>query len=142
MIGEETRELRNARIVLAMWQGVIREGSREAVLRYIHPDYIQHGVNLSSGREELLHLTDLIRNPPEGFVPPATKHLVRTVAQGDVVVVIWQQDQPDPHHPGETYPGHAFDMYRLDADGLILEHWDDTRKWARPWSAEVPGGAA
>ncbi|MED5545111.1 nuclear transport factor 2 family protein [Novosphingobium decolorationis] len=138
MAEAETLQQRNARIVLDMWQGVIREGSREAVLRYIHPDYVQHAVNLPSGREQLLHLTDLIRNPPEGFVPPATKHLVRTVAQDDTVVVIWHQDQPDPARPGQTYPGHAFDMYRLE-DGLIVEHWDDTRKWARSWAEEQSG---
>lgn len=134
-------EAYNTQIVLDMWQGVIREGRREAVLRYIHPDYVQHAVNLPSGRDQLLHLTDLIRNPPAGFVPPATKHLLRTVAQGDTVVVIWQQEQPDPNRPGETYPGHAFDMYRLE-DGMIVEHWDDTRKWARSWAEETPGGAA
>ena len=134
-MAEKTLEERNAEIVTAMWKGVIYEGDREAVLRYIHPDYIQHNVNMPSGREHILHLVDLINNKPKDFVPPAHKELVRTVAQGDYVVTIWEQAQPDPTRPGETYLGHSFDMYRLE-DGLIMEHWDDTRKWPRPWNEE------
>ena len=97
---EETLEERNSRIVIDMWQKVIREGSREAVLRYIAPGYIQHNVNMPSGREHLLRLGD------------------RT----DCSVKLWEK----------TYTGHAFDMFRLE-DGMIVEHWDDTRKWPKPW---------
>lgn len=129
---DESMEDRNTRIVLDMWQGVIRAGSRDAVLRYIAPDYIQHNVNMPSGRDHLLRLVDMINDKPADFKPPHHKHLVRTVAQGDFVVVIWEQAQDDPHHPGQTYAGHAFDMYRLK-DGMIVEHWDDTRKWPKPW---------
>ncbi len=78
---EPTLEKRNAEIVTEMWKGVIYEGSREAVLKYIHEDYIQHNVNMPSGREHMLHLVDMIQNLPEGFTPPARKELVRTVAQ-------------------------------------------------------------
>lgn len=137
MPSEPSLEERNAAIVVAMWKGVIYEGSREAVLKYIHPDYVQHNVNMPSGREHILHLTDIIRNPPKDFVPPAHKELVRTVAQGDYVVAIWEQAQPDPTRLGETYQGHSFDMFRLE-NGLIMEHWDDTRKWPRPWTEEQP----
>lgn len=138
MSEQASLEERNTATVLAMWRGVINEGHRDAVLKYIHPDYIQHNVNMPSGREHVLHLVDLIRNTPKDFVPPAHKELLRTVAQGDCVVVIWKQDQPDPTRPGETYPGHAFDMFRLE-DGMVVEHWDDTRKWPRPWNEEQPG---
>ena len=138
MAEKTSLEERNASTVLAMWQGGTYEGDREAVLKYMHPDYIQHNVNMPSGRENVLHLVELIRNTPEGFVPPGHKELVRTVAQGDYVVVIWEQAQPDPTRPGETYMGHAFDMFRLE-DGMIVEHWDDTRKWPRPWNEEQPG---
>ncbi len=131
------QEARNAEIVMAMWQGVIYDGDSDAVLKYIHPDYIQHNVNMPSGREHVLHLVRLIRNTPPDFVPPGRKELLRTVAQGDFVVVIWEQPQPDPTRPGETYTGHAFDMFRLE-DGLVIEHWDDTRKWPRPWNETQP----
>ena len=137
MTDPETLEQRNAQIVTAMWEAVIYRGSRDAVFQYIHPDYIQHNVNMPSGRDQLLHLVELINRPPADFVPPARKELLRTVAQGDYVVAIWEQQQPDPTRPGETYLGHAFDMYRLE-QGMIVEHWDDTRKWARSWSDERP----
>jgi len=136
-MSDKSVQERNAEIVMTMWQGVIYDGSREAVLKYIDPSYLQHNVNMPSGRDHLLHLVDMINNPPKDFVPPARKELVRTVSEGDYVVVIWEQQQPDPHRPGETYLGHAFDMYRLE-NGMIMEHWDDTRKWPRPWSEEQP----
>lgn len=129
---DESLEDRNSRIVMDMWQKVIREGSREAVLRYIAPGYIQHNVNMPSGRDHLLRLVDIINDTPADFKPPRYKELVRTVAQGDHVVVIWEQEQDDPNVPGATYVGHAFDMFRLE-DGMIVEHWDDTRKWPKPW---------
>lgn len=128
----ESVEERNSRIVLDMWQNVIREGSRDAVMRYISPGYIQHNVNMASGREHLLRLVDIINNKPADFTPPRHKELVRTVAQGDYVVVIWEQEQDDPNAPGETYMGNAFDMFRIE-DDMIAEHWDDTRKWPKPW---------
>lgn len=131
-------EERNREIVLAMWDGVIRRGDTDAVMRYIAPDYVQHAVNLPSGREHVLRLAEMIRDGTAAFKPPAHKHLCRTVAQGDMVVVIWEQEQDDPTRPGETYTGHAFDMYRLE-DGMIVEHWDDTRKWPAPWKAKEAG---
>ncbi|GLT02157.1 hypothetical protein GCM10007897_35620 [Sphingobium jiangsuense] len=131
----QSPEDRNTQIVLAMWEGVIGRGDREAVLKYIAPDYVQHAVNLPSGREHVLRLADMIREGNADFKPPARKTLFRTIAQGDMVVVIWEQQQDDPTRPGETYTGHAFDMYRLE-DGMIVEHWDDTRKWPTAWKAK------
>lgn len=137
MTDTQTMEDRNTEIVLDMWEKVIRQGSADAVMKYIHPDYIQHNVNMPSGREYLLHLVKLINNKPADFTPPGHKEVLKTVAQGDYVVVIWNQEQADPNDPGQTYMGQAFDMFRLE-DGIICEHWDDTRKWPRPWSDEKP----
>lgn len=127
-----TLQDRNTEIVLAMWEGVIRKGDKEAALRYVHPDYIQHNVNMPSGRDALLRLAEIVRNPPAGFPVPGFKTVLYTMAQDDRVIVIWDQPQKDPNDPTKTYVGQAFDMFRLK-DGLIVEHWDDTRKSANPW---------
>lgn len=74
----------------------------------------------------------LIRNPPPGFKGPAHKSVLKTVAQGDYVVVIWNQAQPSPRAPGQTYVGQSFDMFRIE-NGKVAEHWDDTRMSPRPW---------
>ncbi|MCW2403850.1 putative SnoaL-like aldol condensation-catalyzing enzyme [Sphingobium sp. B1D7B] len=129
---ERRREQANIEMVLAMWDGVINRADPDAVMKYIDEDYIQHNPNVRQGREGVLELISLIRNPPPAMVPPGKKTLKKAIAQGDYVVVIWTQPQPDPHNPGETYSGEAFDMFRI-ANGKVVEHWDDTRKALTPW---------
>lgn len=131
MTSTQTEQQRNIAIVMAMWEGVIRNGDKEAALRYVHPDYIQHNVNMPSGREALLRLAEIVKDPPEGFPVPGHKTELYTMAQDDRVIVIWNQPQRDPENSDQSYVGQAFDMFRLK-DGLIVEHWDDTRK-TRPW---------
>ena len=138
---ETARQQANIDLVMAMWDGVIYRGDREAVLRYVHPDYKQHNPNVLQGREGVLQLVELIANPVPGIEPAAHKTFNRAVAQGEYVVIIWDQDQPDPHNPGETYVGQAFDMFRV-AGGQVVEHWDDTRKKARPWTRAAAQEAA
>jgi predicted SnoaL-like aldol condensation-catalyzing enzyme len=129
---EEKRELANIKLVLDMWDGVINRADRDAVMKYIAEDYKQHNPNVAQGREGVLELISLIKNTPPGMVPPGKKNLMRAVAQGEYVVIIWNQPQPDPHEPGKTYSGEAFDMFRV-RNGQVIEHWDDTRKALRPW---------
>jgi len=129
---ERQREAENIELVLAMWDGVINRADHDAVMRYIDEGYIQHNPNVRQGREGVLELISLIRDLPPGMIPPGKKTFVKAVAQGDFVVVIWSQPQPDPHDPGQNYPGEAFDMFRLRG-GKVVEHWDDTRKALRPW---------
>ena len=128
-------EQANIDMVLTMWDGVINRADREAVMKYIAPDYRQHNPNVAQGRDGVLKLISLIKDPPPGMVPPGHKTFLRAVAQGDYVVIIWDQPQPDPHNPGQTYTGQAFDMFRVK-NGKVIEHWDDTRKALRPWTRD------
>ena len=138
---ETAREQANIDLVMAMWDGVIYKADREAVMRYVHPDYVQHNPNVAQGREGVLQLVELIANPVPGIEPAAPKTFNRAVAQGEYVAIIWDQPQPDPQAPGETYIGQAFDMFRV-VDGQVVEHWDDTRKKARAWTREAAAEAA
>lgn len=138
---DSRRQQANIDLVMAMWDGVIYQADREAVLRYVHPDYKQHNPNVLPGREGVLQLVELIANPVPGIEPAAHKTFNQAVAQGEYVVIIWDQDQPDPHNPGETYVGQAFDMFRV-VGGQVVEHWDDTRKKARPWTRAAAAEAA
>jgi predicted SnoaL-like aldol condensation-catalyzing enzyme len=129
---ERKREQANIGLVLDMWDGVINRADRDTVMKYIAEDYIQHNPNVAQGRDGVLELISIIKNTPPGMVPPGKKTFKKALAQGDHVVIIWSQPQPDPHNPGQTYEGEAFDMFRL-RDGKVVEHWDDTRKALRPW---------
>ncbi len=134
---EQNREQANIALVLDMWDGVINRADRAAVMKYIAPDYRQHNPNVAQGRDGVLELISIIKNTPPGMVPPGKKTLLKAVAQGEYVVVIWTQPQPDPLNPGQTYSGEAFDMFRVQ-NGQVIEHWDDTRKALRPWRREAP----
>lgn len=131
----ESRAKANIALVLDMWDGVINRADRDAVMKYIAPDYRQHNPNVAQGRDGVLKLISVIKNPPPGMVPPGRKTFNRAIAQGDYVVIIWDQPQPDPAKPGETYVGQAFDMFHVQ-DGQVVEHWDDTRKALRPWTPD------
>ena len=128
---DEAQEKANIELALSMWRGVIEQADVSAVLRYISPAYIQHNVNIAPGREGLLEGVKRLHD-----LPPGTRHtskrLLRAVAQGDLVVLVWDQDFPDPKTQGQSkvahsYVGQSFDMFRIK-DGQIVEHWDDTRK--------------
>ena len=133
---EARREQANIELVLAMWDGVINRADRDAVMKYIAEDYVQHNPNVAQGRAGVLELISLIKDPPPAMVPPGKKTFKKAVAQGEYVVIIWSQPQPDPHAPGETYAGEAFDMFRV-RNGQVVEHWDDTRKALHPWRRDA-----
>lgn len=127
----------NVQLVRAMWDGVIVKADRQAVLRYIAPDYRQHNPNVAPGRGGVLQLVSIIRDRTPGMIAPPEKRFNRAIAQGDLVVIMWDQAQPDPTKPGKTYVGQAFDVFRVK-DGQLVEHWDDTRKVARAWRLDAP----
>jgi len=131
----ERRAQANIDLVLEMWDGVINRADPDVVMKYIAEDYVQHNPNVAQGRAGVLELVSLIRNPPPHMVPPGKKTFQKAIAQGDYVVVMWSQPQPDPHNPGATYDGEAFDVFRIK-DGQVVEHWDDTRKALNPWRRE------
>jgi predicted SnoaL-like aldol condensation-catalyzing enzyme len=114
----------NKKLVLAMWHGVIDQADEAAVMRYIAPDYIQHNTLLPTGREGLLEGVHRLRHPAPGDPPHPKKTLIHAVAQGDLVVLTWVRDAPDPANPGAVIRRNYFDMFRVER-GLVVEHWDD-----------------
>lgn len=126
-------EARNTQLALDMWQAVIVDFEPDAVLRYIAPDYVQHNPAVPPGREFLHEAVKQLRaerdaNPD---APPHTsKRLIAAVAEGDLVVLTWHLDVPEPDDPATSYVACSFDMFRYDGDGMIVEHWDDVRKGA------------
>ncbi len=122
-------EAKNKQLVLDMWQKVIVDGSPEAVLRYMSPNYIQHNPVIAPGREGLYQairkLHAELQEP--GAKPHTNKKLLHAFADGDMVALTWNQDVPYPSVPGTTYPTLACDLFRVEG-GMIVEHWDSVRK--------------
>ncbi|MFJ8229916.1 nuclear transport factor 2 family protein [Streptomyces sp. NPDC094448] len=82
-----------------------------AVDRWVAADYRQHSSLAADGPEAL---RELIAGLPEGFRYEGA----RVIADGDLVAL------HGTYHGFGPGPLVAFDIFRVDADGRLAEHWD------------------
>ncbi|MDB4890514.1 MAG: hypothetical protein JWL61_2369 [Gemmatimonadetes bacterium] len=133
---KDTRAVRNKNNVLAFYELVINnKRSEESVAQFMTPAYIQHNPLIGDGAPALgTFFGQITKDRARARVV-----VHRIIAVGDYVwahVNFLNLFNDDPQDSGIA----GVDIYRMDADGKAIEHWDTLQvvgdqKNAAPWLA-------
>jgi len=108
---------RNKNAVAAFYDLMFNQNKpREAIDRYAGTEYIQHNPHVPDGKEAFIrYFEEKAKTYPEKRV-----EFRRIITEGDFVVVHCFQDWATDD---ERYWA-SIDIFRLDEEGKIVEHWD------------------
>jgi predicted SnoaL-like aldol condensation-catalyzing enzyme len=128
---------RNKKLVFDFWRIVYEGGHIEQAPKYMAEGYIQHNPNVKSGRAAFMELFSKAR-PPRPVAARMKMPIITIMAERDLVMVSHVRKVRDRANPEHIYAITWFDVFRIDDQGLIAEHWDPSEMWVdgKPPGAE------
>lgn len=114
---------KNKRLVYDFWREVIEARHLELADKYAHESYIQHNPNAATGLKGFREFFS--KAPRQEIKPKLERKLVAMLAEGDLVTMMFVNEQIDPRDPAKArkYTTTGFDTFRIE-NGKIAEHWD------------------
>ena len=113
----------NKQVVLHIVRDLLEANHWETADKYLTKEYIQHNPNVASGLDPVLKFFGSRKPTPIPDRKSWKTKVVSVTAEGDLVVVAFVRDEPDPREPSRTYTTTWFDMWRIE-NGKAVEHWD------------------
>ena len=114
----------NKKLVYDFWREVLEARHLDLAEKYMRTDYMQHNPNAETGIAGFKAYFSRLGGPLP-IEPKIKREVISIVAQGDLVVLSFVQDNKDSK--GQPYKTTWFDMFRIQ-DGKIAEHWDSALK--------------
>jgi predicted SnoaL-like aldol condensation-catalyzing enzyme len=116
----------NKRLVYDFWREVFEGAHMELADKYMAESYIQHNPSVPTGRKAFVEFFSKFAKP-KPIEPRVKAPLVAVAAEGNLVVLSFVRELPDPKDSSKKYTTTWFDMFRIE-DGKIAEHWDPAPK--------------
>lgn len=99
----------NKKLVFDWWREVLAAAHVESAEKYMHDNYIQHNPTIATGRAGFV---EFFSKRARREVSPTIANLVSIVAEGDLVVLAFMRQLPEPKDATKTYKTTWFDMMR------------------------------
>jgi predicted SnoaL-like aldol condensation-catalyzing enzyme len=126
LTSENPKFAKNKKIVYDFWREVLEAGHMELAEKYMTETYIQHNPNVPTGRQGFMDFFSKFRKP-QPITDTIKGRLISIVAEGDLVVLAFTRELPDPKDSSKKYTTTSFDMLRIEG-GKVAEHWDAALK--------------
>ena len=122
----DARLAANKRLVYDFYREVLEGGHLDLAEKYLDEAYIQHNPNVPTGRAGFVAFFSKFTKPKNIEVKMKSP-VVSMVAEGNLVVVSFVEENIDPADKTRKYTTTWFDMYRIEG-GKLAEHWDGMKK--------------
>jgi predicted SnoaL-like aldol condensation-catalyzing enzyme len=125
-VEEAARLARNKQAVRAFYDLAFNQSKpAEAVARYTGATYIQHNPEVKDGKDGFI---EYFNGMAKRYGSNKRVEFIRMLAEGDLVTVHCRHWFKEWN--GDSYWA-GMDIFRLDAQGKIVEHWDVLQKVPR-----------